>query len=612
MRKERLLILIVISLVALVHRSDGQQARPLSEQLKLATVMPKGAIVYLQTNDLSALLKTWLASPVRSQFYDSASFAAFEKSHAYLKLQDRKKEFETAIGISLDEKRLAELSGRTTAVSIYDIGKLEMVFVTEIPRARAVATTLFKQAPQFQERSADGTSYFVHDVNADGGRLNQQFCFAYVEDKLILTTTEGLMIRAIANSKNSGGDSLAAAVFGMAEQATGFGAHDATMWLDQAALNRNRYFSNYWIHHNIGELANIETALVDLRITRQGMTEQRWFKTTDTGSSSGGLATEQIGGFVKFAPTTTQLIQIHAGITPDTIASSIEESLFGTIPQETWSPPEAPDKTRTETSDEQHTREERYSKLDSRFDIDVDDEQAPKRGPHSDEPNSRAAIVQEASTGAFTKSVSALLASISSGSYCELARSRTEAGKPFVRFERAIVVQLKPDSAINRLELERAVVAELRARFVVNGTQPRLEWQDEGALRFVSQSLLEQGAAYSVAGDYLVLASSREFANEILLSAKATPPNADKADAAVEFYGLIRLAGAKPAFDALVSKLDGAQSEPSRKKNDDDSAEVKFFSGNVSSLVGASAIREVRLTRQSAGALKTENITYSW
>src|SRR5262245_53463677 len=372
MRVPKVILLIAVVTLAIVHRSDGQQARSVAEQLKLASVMPKGALLYLQTADLSALMKTWLASPVRSQFYDSASFTQFQKSGIYLKLQDRKKDFEAAVGVGLDENRLAELAGKASALSIYDIGKIEMVFVTEVPRARAIATALFKQAPQFQERSADGTSYYVHDVNADGGRLNQQFCFAYVEDKLILSTTEGLMIRAIANSKNSGADSLSPSVFGMAEQATGFSAHDATMWLDQAALNRNRYFSNYWIHHNIGELSNIETALVDLRITRQGMTEQRWFKTTDRGSSNAsGLATEQIAGFVKFVPATAQLIQIHAGTTPDTIASTIEESLFGTIPQETWSPPEAPDRTRSETSDDQHTRAERYSKLDSRFDIDV-------------------------------------------------------------------------------------------------------------------------------------------------------------------------------------------------------------------------------------------------
>src|SRR5260370_41983087 len=204
--------------------------------------MPRGAMVYVQANDLSTLMKTWLASSVRSQFYESASFAAFQKSRIYLKLQDRKKDFDSAIGVGLDESRLAELAGRASAVSIYDIGKIEMVFVTEVPRARAVASALFKQASQFQERSAEGTSYYVRDVTTDGGRLNQQFCFAYVEGKLMVTTTEGLMVRAIANNKTAAADSLLSDVVALAEQAKGFAAHDATMWLDQARLNANRYF----------------------------------------------------------------------------------------------------------------------------------------------------------------------------------------------------------------------------------------------------------------------------------------------------------------------------------------------------------------------------------
>src|SRR4029078_175796 len=178
MRIRNLTVLTVIAFLALAHQSDGQQTRPVAEQLKLAGVMPRGAMVYVQANNLSALMKPWLASPVRSQFYDSASFAAFQKSRIYLKLQDRKKDFESAIGIGLDESRLAELAGRASAVSIYDIGKIELVFVTEVPRARAVASALFKQAPQFSERSANGTSYYVRDVTADGGRLTQQGCFS--------------------------------------------------------------------------------------------------------------------------------------------------------------------------------------------------------------------------------------------------------------------------------------------------------------------------------------------------------------------------------------------------------------------------------------------------
>jgi hypothetical protein len=616
MGTKKLIMLIAVAMLALAHRSDGQQARPVAEQLRLAGVMPRGAMVYVQASDLSALMKIWLASPVRSRFYDSASFAAFQKSHVYLKLQDRKKDFETAIGVGLDEKRLAELAGRASAVSIYDIGKLELVFVTEVPRARAVASALFKQAPQFSERSADGTSYYVRDVTTDGGRLNQQFCFAYVEGKLIVTTTEGLMIRAIANAKAATADSLSSDVIALADQAAGFSAHDVTMWLDQARLNRNRYFDNYWIHHNAeGALANIESGLIDLRITREGMNEQRWFKmgVGGRGLGTGTMSADQLAALMKFAPVNAQLVQVHAAAATEHLSSAIEQSLFGRLPNESWSPAEIPDRTRSDGNEDEHTRAERYSRLDSRFDMDVDDEQAPKRGSGVGDKGLGKTTSNEPAGSDFAKSVGPLLASVSTASYCELVRSRSEAGKPFVRFERAIVAQLRPEAAVNREALERAIVDELRARFVVAGTQPRLEWQDEGAVRFVAQALLEQGAAYSVSGSYLVLASSKEFASDILQAAKTATSTAEKTDTMVDFYALIRVAAAKPAFDTLMSKLDGRdQVAPSRVKNDDEERDVKFFSENLSSLVAASAIREVRLTRQSAGPIATESVVYSW
>jgi hypothetical protein len=535
----------------------------------------------------------------------------------YLKLQDRKKDFETAIGVGLDEKRLAELAGRASAVSVYDIGKLEMVFVTEVPRARAVTSALFKLAPQFSERSANGTSYYVRDVTTDGGRLNQQFCFAYVEGVLIVTTTEGLMIRAVSNAKASGADSLSSDVVALAEQAGGFSAHDVTMWLDQARLNRNRYFDNYWIHQNVsGALANIESGLIDLRITREGMNEQRWFKMGVGGQAlgAGSMSADQMNALMKFAPANVQLVQVHAAAPPEHLASAIEESLFGKLPVESWSPPEIPDRTRTDGKEDEHTRAERYSRLDSRFDIDVDDEQAPKRGSGDGGQGSGKTSSSEPAATDFAKNVGPILANVSTTSYCELVRSRVEAGKPFVRFERAIVAQLKPDAAVNREALEAAILSELRTRFVVAGTQPRLEWQDEGAVRFVAQSLLEQGAAYSVSGNYLVLASSRELASDILQAAKASTPSVEKTDGPVEFYALIRVAAAKPAFDTLMSTLDGRDqpTKPSRGKKDEEERDVKFFSENLSSLVAASTIREVHLTRQSAGPITTERVVYSW
>ncbi|HVF91125.1 MAG TPA: hypothetical protein VNH22_13745, partial [Blastocatellia bacterium] len=282
MKTGRLVLLLAVALAALGHRSDGQQARPVAEQLRLAGSTPRGALLYLQARDLSALLKTWLASPVRDGFYKSRSFSAFSNSRVYLKLQQRREDFEKALGFGLGEDRLAELAGGISALAIYDIGALEMVFVTEAPRERAIATVMFRQAPQFQERSADGKAYYVREVTTDLGRLNQQFCFAYTGGKLIVTTTEGLMVRALRNEKGDGADSLLPSVLATAQQAGGFAAHEVTMWLDQGRLNANRYFNNYWLHQNVREaggddstLAGIESGLVDLQLTRESMVEQR-------------------------------------------------------------------------------------------------------------------------------------------------------------------------------------------------------------------------------------------------------------------------------------------------------------------------------------------------
>jgi hypothetical protein len=631
MRNKRLILLILVAMTALAHRSDGQQAQPVAEQLRLAGVMPRGAMVYVQATDLGALMKTWLASPVRSHFYDSASFAAFQKSRVYLKLQDRKKDFESAIGVGLDENRLAELAGRASAVSIYDIGKIEIVFVTEVPRARAVASTLFKQAPQFQERSADGISYYVRDVTTDGGRLNEQFCFAYIEGKLIVTTTEGLMIRAIGNVKTPGAESLLPEVVGLAEGANGFAAHDATMWLDQTRLNHNRYFDNYWIHHNAsGALAGIESGLIDLKASRDGLTEQRWFKVGNgsRGLGTGSLSAEDASALMRFAPADAQLIEVHAGAS-DGPAPAVEQALFGRLPNQSWSPPEIPDHTRSSGKEDENTRAQRYSRLDARFDVDVDDAQAPKRGPGSGGQTSEKRRSNEPAANDFVKSAGTILTSLASGAYSELARSKTEAGKPFVRFERAVVIQLKPDATLNHETLERAITDELRARFVVAGTEPKLAWQDDGAVRFVAQTLLQQGAAYSVSGGFLVVASSKEFASDILQAAKQAPktrapatgprvgppvsPLVGMADAPVTFYAVVRVAAAKPVFDTLMSKLDGrAPHNKSARKDDEEDHDIKFFSENLPSLIAASAIGEVRLSRQLSGQMMTERVFYSW
>ncbi|HKV40208.1 MAG TPA: hypothetical protein VJX67_13425 [Blastocatellia bacterium] len=671
MKIGKLALLTALTLGALFHQSDGQAVRPLAEQLKLASIMPRGALVYLQAHDLSALMKTWMASPVRDQFYKSPSFDTFSKSRIYVKLQNREADFEKAIGFSMDEGRLKELAGGASAIAIYDIGKLEIVFVTEMPRTAAVATTLFKGVPRFEERSAGGATYYSHDVSTDGGRLNQQFCFAYSQGRLIVTTTEGLMIRALGNSNATGADSLLADVMATSGQAKGFAAHDLTMWLDQTQLNKSRHFNSYWIYHNSSEqqehsLANIQTGLIDLRLAADGMHEERWFvlRPDEKGPAAGQpdrtISGEDAAALMRLAPPSVQLIQVHgntgagrdlsedatkgvnadaskgASMEPrDDLGLAVARSLFAKLPSDSETATGASESLGS-TDESQGQRTGPYNHLDNRFDVDVDDDGSlgpspAVRGAKKSQTKQSAAPAEDPEKR-FAGIASAMLSPISVGGYCEMVRSSLDPGKPFARFERAVAIAMKGGVSVDRAALERAITDELRARFVVTGVQPVFEWRDEGGVRYVAQSLLDQGAAYAVSGKYLVLASSKELARDILRTASA-PAGAAKPGEPVELYSVVRIADAKPVFDKLMNKLDGRTNEletektaktatsavskdnddgDESKEGDDNNQEVKFFSDNISSLIAASAIREMRLRRETTGSVMREQVTYSW
>lgn len=617
MRAAKLIILIAVAMFALSHRSDGQQARPLNDQLRLSGAMPRGALVYVQARDLSSLMKTWLASPVRTKFYDSASFKAFSEAHVYLKLQSRRQDIEKAIGVGVDESRLAELAGGPSAAAIYNIGNIEVIFVTELARERAIITSLFKQIPQFQERSSDGGPYYVREVATDGGRLNQQFCFAYAGGKLVVTTTEGLMIRSLAAIKQNGSDSLLADVMATAEKARGFSANEVTMWLDQAKLNQAQLFRSYWIYRNINQskdssgasepLANIESGLIDLRITPQGLGERRWFVMKGE-SKRGVLSNEQANGLLRFGHPSAQLVELRAmSDSRSSLNAAVSEALFGKLPDAASISNQLTD--RSDSGDDSGSRSERYSRLDNRFDIDVDDEQAPVKAREESEVSSQ----KTTTTGStFEKSFDSIVAAVSPAGYSELVRSKVEAGRPFVRFERALVIEMKDGATIDRSAIERAVIDELRTRFVIAGVDPRLAWQDEAGVRFVAQSLLEQGAAYAISGKYLVLSSSREFVKDIL-QFSATPPAASAAlDGTTEYFALVRVGNAKPVFDSLMNKLDGKTATRAATQSDDETEEVNFFSDNLSSFIAASSVREMRVRRETADGVMIERVAYTW
>src|SRR5882762_9350452 len=130
----------------------------------LAADFPRGALVYAQFKDLPALLKRWNESSLKQQYLGSTNYAQFQHRHLALKLVQRWTEFNEGLGFQLDTASIGEAADSGAAIAIYDIGRLDLVFIAPLSDERLALTKFFKSKPQFEETELpDGASYYRHE-----------------------------------------------------------------------------------------------------------------------------------------------------------------------------------------------------------------------------------------------------------------------------------------------------------------------------------------------------------------------------------------------------------------------------------------------------------------
>lgn len=115
----------------------------------LADVCPRGALVYTQFADLPALVRLWQTSPLKERYLDSTNFRQFQKRHLALKLIERAGEFENALGFALDAATIESATENRAALALYDIGRLEFVFVAPLDATKAAAVRFLQHAEDF-------------------------------------------------------------------------------------------------------------------------------------------------------------------------------------------------------------------------------------------------------------------------------------------------------------------------------------------------------------------------------------------------------------------------------------------------------------------------------
>ena len=107
----------------------------------------------------------------------SSNYEVFSRSRLLLRLKDAGKQFATAAGLPPDMNFMSQMAGSESALALYDIGKLQFVYITRLPSANAMQNQLWQSRAKFETRSAGGVTFYLrrdHRIAAGSGIRGQR------------------------------------------------------------------------------------------------------------------------------------------------------------------------------------------------------------------------------------------------------------------------------------------------------------------------------------------------------------------------------------------------------------------------------------------------------
>jgi hypothetical protein len=298
----------------------------------LAQIVPAGPLLYLEAKDFSAIVRDWNASPEKEAWLKSDNYAVFVRSHLLLRLTDANHEFAAAAGFPPDMALVSDVAGGESALALYDIGKLEFLYVTRLPSARAAENALWRARGDYQPRSAAGSQYFVRVDPAS----RRTVAFATSGDYLLLATREDLVAGALMLLAGQPGNAVSSERwFDQSTKAAG-PAGDLRLVLNLEAILRTPHFRSYWIQNNVSDLRPYSAAVSDLHRSAGEYREERVFlraqqnAAADSEAATPSRESEQagVGALLSFVPDSCGLYRAWAAPKVDDAVALLERKIL--------------------------------------------------------------------------------------------------------------------------------------------------------------------------------------------------------------------------------------------------------------------------------------------
>jgi hypothetical protein len=539
------------------------------QDARISRLVPAGPLVYLEAKDFSTLLRDWNSSRQKEAWTRSGNYQIFSRSRLFLRLKEASEQFALAAGLPPTMDLLSEVAGAQSTVAVYDIGKLQFLFVTYLPSARATQSMLWQTRSKFETRNSGGINFYLRR----DPQSQREFAFAVSGDYLLLATREDLMAGALQLMAGKAiqsveSDSWFANATNAAEQ-----VGDLRLVLNMQSLVPNGYFRTYWVQQNITDLGQYSAAVSDLFRSGSTYREERvLIRKTDADRLPSTEGTAAVADLPRLIPDNAGFFEAVADPSPASTLALIQSKLLMPHPNTGVASKIAPQVQLA--SGEQGAN--------SDFETRIDEATAPS--PTDSQANNEL-------KGLFEKTpVVALL---------KLQSTDEDAEGVFVKIHSVIV--LKAASEWNASVVQSAFAGSVRT--ILTAGELGAVWQQKSGFQQLDGLF---PLALGVNGQYVIVSDDPALVEQVLakLSQKS-----DRAPMAL--YAGFNHARERTNFAKFARSLDRAMAAPQ-------SASIagyqpQFFSGNMASLsTTLSNVEEERVEVRGDAQKVRQTVTYQW
>ena len=319
---KRILIVVTVVAISLIGWATFQAKAPAPER-NLASLMPQGAQVFLEAEDFSGLLQEWNASPEKAAWMKSDNYEVFSRSRLLLRLSQAQQQFAAAAGVPPDYKFLGEVAGQRSALGIYNIGKLELLYITRLPSSNAMKSGLWQQRSKFEPRQSAGKAFFVR-TEPDSGRV---VAFAVDGDYLILGTREDLVAGALALLAGQKMSPLDQEGWFVDTVKAGKEPGDLRLLVHLSDVAKTPQFRSYWIQQNITEMRRYESSITDLYRSASEYREERALLLKDATPISVDDA-QSVAQLARLVPADAGVFKCVAAPAVDEVLTTMEQKVL--------------------------------------------------------------------------------------------------------------------------------------------------------------------------------------------------------------------------------------------------------------------------------------------